>query len=426
MNSDDYPQGLLFGPDLQADVRARFCHIDHDGFGRRIFFENSGGALRLKSCIQAVVDVDSHPDCPGRPQRKARSLDEIIRKGKEDLRIIFNTDRGSLISRLSASQVMFDIIQAVAENVPGGNMVVSVLEHPSGFDSVAYYAEKTDRELRVLNSNPATGGIDVKEVARKVDKNTVLLSCMYSSNITGAVQDIRGMVEAARRIKPDLYVIVDAVQHAPHGPIDLSALDVDAMDMAPYKFFACRGAGIGWVSERCARLPHNRILCYSEDEWELGSVAPHQYAGFTAVVDHVCWIGGKFIRSGDRRTLFEEGMNRIKLQERALLHRALEGTDGLPGLRRIPGVKVQMDNPDLTRRDFIMALTFDRLDPAAAVHEYIKRGIHVTERKSPHHYSKRIVESFGLTGVVRVSPIHCNSPGEIDEFLKASAEIAAL
>lgn len=427
INTDDYKQGLFFSKELQEQVRERFCNIDHDSFGKRIFFENSGGALRLKSCLQAALDVDSQPDCPGRHQKQADVQGEKVTKGYEDLRIIFNTQKGSIITCLSASQVMFNIIQAIALNVKEGtNMVVSRLEHPSGFDSVEYYAERTGRELRVLQPNKATGRIDVDEVKRLVDKDTLLLSCMYSSNTTGGINDIPAIVKAAREIKPDIYIIVDAVQHAPHGLIDLSNLDIDAMDIAPYKFFACRGSGVGWVSERCAKLPHNRILCYSEDTWELGSTAPHIFAGYSAIVDHVTWIGSQFITSDDRRTLFEEGIKRIELQERALLHRTLEGTVDLPGLRHIPNIEVICDNPDLTQRDYILPIIFKNMDVTDAVKEYIKRGIYVFERKSPNHYSKRIVEAFDVEGVVRVSPIHCNSPEEVDVFLKASAEIAAL
>ena len=426
MNTNDFPKGQLFCPKMQKQVRDRFANVDSDSFGKRIFFENSGGALRLKSCIQAVVDIDSHPDCPGRHQAQADVLDAVVKKGYEDVRIIFNAHHGSIVTYLSASQVMFNIVGAIAENIEGRNMVVSVLEHPSAFDSVEYYAEKTGRELRVLQSNSATGGIDVEEVARKVDKDTVLLSCMYSSNTTGGVNNIAEMVKVARSIKPDIYIVVDAVQHAPHGLIDLQNLDIDAMDIAPYKFFGCRGSGVGWVSERCAKLPHNRILCYSQDTWELGSVAPHQYAGYSAIVDHVAWIGSQYIKSEDRRTLFEEGIHRIELQERGLLYRALEGTETLSGLRHIKNVKVICDNPDLTQRDFILPILFENIELTDAVVEYMKRGIYVFERKSPSHYSKRIVESFGLNGIIRVSPIHCNSPEEIDEFLKATTEIAQL
>ncbi len=426
MNPNEYPQGLLFEPDMQQKVRDCFCNMDEDMFGKRIFFENSGGALRLKSCIEAVVKYDSHPDCPGRHQKQADVLGELVTRGYDDLRIIFNTKKGSIATCLSASQVMFNIVQAIATNVPGKNMVVSVIEHPSAFDSVEYYAQRTNRELRVMQPNPVTGAVELSEVAKYVDKDTVLFSCMYSGNITGAVMDIPAMVKEVRRINPETYIIVDAVQHAPHGLIDLSKLDIDAMDIAPYKFFGCRGSGVAWLSERAAKLPHNRVLCYDEDVWELGSVAPAQFAGYSAIVDHVCWIGSCFIKSDDKRTLFEEGMHRIELQERGLLHRALEGNGKLPGLRQIKGVVPRCDNPDLTKRDFILPITFDNLDTTSAVKEYVKRGIYTFERKSPSHYSKRIVESIGLEGVIRVSPIHPNSPEEIDRFLEATMEIVKL
>lgn len=427
MNPNDFPKGILFSPELQQQVRERFCNVDADSFGPRAFFENSGGSLRLKACAETAIAVDTHPDCPGRHQKQADIQDAYVKQGYRDLYLMFGTQKGSIITCLTASQVMFNIIEAITQAIPGKNMVVSVLEHPSAFDSVQYYAERHGLELRVLRSNPAIGGVDVSEVERLVDKDTVLLSCMYSSNITGAVNDIPAFVKAARSIKPDLYIVVDAVQHMPHSAVDLEALDgIDAMNFAPYKYFGLRGSGVGWVSERCAVLPHNRILCYPKDTWELGSTAPHLFASYTAIVDHAAWIGSQFIESEDRRELFVEGMHRIELQERALLHRALEGTDELPGLRKIKGVRAQCDNPDLTQRDFILPVTFDNMDVTSAVEEYVKRGVYVFERKAPNHYSKRIVESFGLDGIIRISPIHCNSPEEIDQLLRASAEIAKL
>ena len=425
INPNDYPQGLMFSDEIRKQVRDRFCNIDHDDFGERVFFENSGGSLRLKACAESVK-VDTNPDCPGRHQKQADIQGAYVDKGYEDLRTIFGTDKGSIITMLSASQTMFNIIGAIAGAIPGKNMVVSCLEHPSGFDSVQYYAEKYNLELRVMQSNPATGGIDVSEVERLVDKDTVLLSCMYSCNITGAVNDIPAFVKAARAIKPDIYIVVDAVQHIPHAAVNVEELEIDAMDFAPYKFFGLRGSGIGWVSDRCSVLPHNRILCYPLGQWELGSTAPHLFANYSAIVDYVCWLGSQYLESDNRRDLFVEGMNRIELHERALLNRALEGTDKLPGLRAIKGLTVQCDNPDLTQRDFILPITFDNMDVTSAVKEYVKRGVYVFERKSPSHYSKRIVESFGLDGVIRVSPIHCNSKEEVDKFLQASAEIAAL
>ena len=35
------------------------------------------------------------------------------------------------------------------------------------------------------------------------------------------------------------------------------------------------------------------------------------------------------------------------------------------------------------------------------------------------------MESLGLTGAIRVSPLHCHSTQDIDDFLRVTAEIAA-
>ena len=47
------------------------------------------------------------------------------------------------------------------------------------------------------------------------------------------------------------------------------------------------------------------------------------------------------------------------------------------------------------------------------------------ERINTSIYSKRIVESLGQTGLIRVSPIHCHDFGDIDQYLKVTAAIAA-
>jgi len=58
------------------------------------------------------------------------------------------------------------------------------------------------------------------------------------------------------------------------------------------------------------------------------------------------------------------------------------------------------------------------------VREYEKRNVIVYERISSSLYSKRMLDSFGIDGAVRVSPLHCNSPADIDKFLQVTLEIA--
>jgi len=176
-----------------------------------------------------------------------------------------------------------------------------------------------------------------------------------------------------------------------------------------------------------AELDHPGIIGnYAGDPWEIGGAAPASFAAVSAIVDYVCWLGTQFTGEACRRAQFVEGMNRIKLQERALMNATLEGTNQQAGLRKIEGVNVHFDNPDLTQRDFIMAITFDNLDTATAVEEYQKRGVIVYDRVDSNWYSVRCLHPFGLSGVIRVSPLHCHNIDDVNKFLKASEEIAKL
>ncbi|KQP18123.1 aminotransferase class V-fold PLP-dependent enzyme [Pseudorhodoferax sp. Leaf267] len=418
-------KGELFDGALQAQIKARFLHVDHDMTGReRLFFDNAGGSFRLKAAVERFAAIDAVPDNPERIHEVAVFLQEVQARGTQDLRTILNAEGGSVYAALTASGAMFDMVRAIAENVPGTNLVTTALEHPSSFDAVQLYAQRLGKELRVAPANPATGGVDVDAIVNLVDADTTLLSVIYASNISGAKLDIAAIVRRARAIKPDLYIVVDAVQHAPHGLIDLQQTPVDGINIAPYKFFGCRGSGMAWVSDRAAVLPHHKLAGKKPNFWDLGSAAPWQFAVVTEIVDYVCWIGGQFTDSSDRRTLFVCGIEKIELHERALLSRLLDGSDATPGLRRLPRVQVFLDYEDLAKRDLILAIGIAGLEYAQAVREYERRGVIVYERVATSLYSKRMLDSFGLAGAVRVSPLHCHGVADIDRFLRITQQVA--
>ena len=423
---ENFRHGVLFDPQLSKEIKDRFYYVDEDpDFGRRLFFENSGGSLRLKASVQEQAKYQAFADCPERLHARSRELKKVQLRGIEDImQVILGAKGGALITEMTASQAMFQMVGAILENVEGDSAVTSVLEHPSAFDAVKYYCGKTGKEFRVAQANPKTGGIDVEEIRRVVTPGTCLLSIMYASNITGNIMDMEAIVKAAREINPDIYIISDAVQHAPHALMDVEELKLDGVNFAPYKFFGTRGMGYGYVSDRVAKLPHRKILQRPEDVWELGSPTPGNFAAMSAVVDYVCWIGGHFTDKTERRQLFAAGMERIHLQERALLWRMLEGSDKVPGLRHIPGVKVYVDTEDLSCRDLIVAMSIDGIDLSRCVQEYQKRGVTVFERLNTSVYSKRIVEAIGIEGAIRVSPLHCHTVEDIDRYLEITQELA--
>ena len=423
-------QKVLFDPALQAEIKDRFFYVNEDCRGRkRQFFENSGGSLRLKAAVEAKTKFEMIPDCPERVHDISLMLKEVKAKGIRDImEVIFGAEpgHGALVTELTSSQVMFQMVRAIMEGAGWGtNAVTTSIEHPSAYDSVELYCRRTGREFRVAMADPQEGGVRTEEILSKIDKDTVLLSVMSASNISGYLFDMETICREARKISPDIFIVSDCVQHMPHGVLEVAKLGLDACNFAPYKAFGIRGCGYGYVSDRVAVMEHHKLLAKPEKEWELGTFPHPNFAAISAVVDYVCWLGAKFSSETDRRALFCAGMERIHLQEHSLLIHMMEGTDKVPGLRHIPGVEVYLDSSDDLDRDLISAIGIRGLGYTEAVAEYYKRGVTVFERINTSLYSKRIVESLGLTGCIRVSPLHCHDTADIEDFLKVTAQIAA-
>lgn len=425
----DTRNGVFFSDEYQEYLKSQFSYADSDPeYGHRLFFENSGGSLRLKQAVEIKRELEEFPDCPERTRGRGKDLGVFVSQGtKEIMNIIFGTSNGALVTDLTASQTMFHAVSTILDNVKWGtNAVTTQLEHPSAHDAVEYACIQTGREFREIPANPVTGGIEVEEVLRHVDENTVLVSVMAASNISGNIMDIKEISRRVHEINPDIYVISDAVQHAPHCVIDVEDWDVDVCNFAPYKFFGVRGCGFAYVSHRVANMFHAKLLFKAPDVWALGTPAPGNFAAMMAVIDYVCSIGRHFAPNiQGARELFIEGMNRIHLQERALLHRMLEGTNEVPGLRHIPGVRVYTDIEDLTKKDLIVAMSIDGIGLSELAEEYMHHGITVFERLRSSQYSERIIRTLNIKeGAIRVSPLHCHGKKDIDEYLRVTRSIA--
>ena len=420
--------GNLFDATELNELRKKFKYVDAQANGKkRVFFDNAGGSLRLIDAEERFHAIDLHPDASEHLNTLALELLDIENKGREDIRTLFNAKHGAIATGYTASQLMMEAVRIVSENVKGTNVVTTCLEHPSSFDAMSMYAEKYGRELRVAKANPITGGIDTEEVISLIDKDTAIVSVMAASNISGHIMDIAAIAKQAKAINPDIIVISDAVQHAPHGTIDPENDGIDVMNFAPYKFFGIRGFALMYISDRVKDWPHHRLLGSPSDNWEIGSPGTANFAAMSAIVEYVCGLGTKAAAQAfDRRQLFEAGMKRIADHERALLELMLEGTETAPGLRHIPGINVKMDDPDLNKRDLIIGIEFANMDAVKAREELEKRGVVAFERMGNSIYSARMLEQFNSPGVVRMSPLHVNTPEEITFFLNVCAEVAAL
>lgn len=416
----------FFPEALQSQLNDRFYFLKQDVYGEdRIFFENAGGSLRLKAAVDAQTKYSAFPDCPERNHDVAIDIRNVIAEGTEDIRLFLNAKDGAIASALTASKLMFEIITAVAAAKSGGNIVTTAIEHPSSYDACQLACEQYRHELRVAKADPASGSIPLSNILDLVDEQTVLVSVILTSNITGAMHDIKTYAKAIKEKNPETVIVVDAVQGAPHGVIDADSWEVDALTIAPYKMFGNRGIGYAYLSDRIASLPHHRLLATAANNWNVGSPTPAHFAGFTEIINYICHIGSYYSESTDRRSLIVEGMKRIHRQEQAILHRFINGSSKVLGITDMEGVTIHFEKANGIHQDLILALTFESMSCSDAVKEYGEYNILVYAREASSHYSKRILDAVELDAIVRVSPVHCHTIEDVDAFLKVTQQITS-
>ncbi len=348
----------LFSPDLLKEIRSKFHYVENSLYGgERIFLDSVSGALRLKKMTdRAGSEIKSYAQ-KSRIDPASRHFAAVKERFKKDARLFFGANSGHIIPAMSGTHTIYRCVNAVcsAYQDAGKNIVTSNLEHPAVFESSQQFAEKYNLERRVADFDRNTGIVPVENVLNLVDRDTCLLALIHGSNITGGVNDIGKIVRKARSINPEIYVVVDGVQYAPHRLIDVEELDVDAYIISGYKIYCKKGSGIGYINERFDELPHWQLRERPAGEWAIGAEDESTYAGFSAVISYLKWLGGELIDaaggrrsieekskldkrdSSDERRKIEIAMKKISAHTRGLMNLALTG---IRGLRKMENVEV--------------------------------------------------------------------------------------
>ena len=119
--------------------------------------------------------------------------------------------------------------------------IVSVGEHASVYETAKKFKENGFKIAELsLNNN---GCVSVDEFKNLMTVDTAFISVMMVSNETGAINDIKSIVSAARKVNPKVLVHVDAVQAFGKIKIDLEELGVDYMTLSSHKVEGPKGVG---------------------------------------------------------------------------------------------------------------------------------------------------------------------------------------
>jgi selenocysteine lyase/cysteine desulfurase len=245
---------------------------------------------------------------------------------------------------------------------------------------------------------------------------------IHTSQLTGYQLDLAGIVRAVRAVAPKCFVIVDGIQAAPHGALDVASYGCDAYVFSAYKAYSRLSTGFGWLSPRLSQVQHEHMQGKPETYWEFGSRDPGIFAAHSAVVDYLAWLGSRYSATTDRRQRIVAAGEAMARHETALLQLLLFGDGEIKGLSQRP--RIELIGPaDLAGRQGIVSFRLAGLSSPDLVSALAERGIR-THARITDAYSGHILDELGLPDCLRVSFCHYNTPDEVRLLLTALEDIA--
>ena len=411
-----------------AALRAQFPALQRHVAGRQaIYLDGPGGTQAPERVINAMADYLRRGSSNlGGPFLTSRETDAVTEAAREAMADLLRARRPEeIVFGQNMTSLTFSASRAIARTwQPGDEIIVTRLDHDANIAPWLLAAEDRGVNVRWLDFHPDECTLALDELPGLLNERTRLVAVNYASNAVGTISDVAQVAKLAHAVGALVYV--DAVHYAPHGPIDVQALDCDFLACSVYKFFGPHTGVLYGKYEHLDSLMAYKVRPSSNQppgKWETGTQSFESLCGVTAAVEYLADAAG----SGNpnekwpRRERLARSMRAIKLVETNLSRHFLQCAAAMPGLR-VYGIT---DPARLEERTPTFAVSLDGFSAAELAALLGEQGIFVWHG---HYYAVAVMERLGTLdsgGLVRIGFAHYNTVEEIDLLFATLEDPAA-
>jgi cysteine desulfurase family protein (TIGR01976 family) len=390
-----------------------------------IFLDNPAGTQVARTVLDRVKDylVEHNANHEGAfaTSRESDALVEQARQAVADFlnasssqEIVFGPNMTSLTFNLSRSLVRtFN---------PGDTLVVTRLDHDANITPWVMAAQDRGCNVMWVDFHPEDGTLDMQDLQRAIEHKPRLVAVGYASNALGTINPVDKIIQMAHEVGSLVYI--DAVQYAPHGPIDVQKLGCDFLVCSSYKFFGPHMGVLYGRYDLLDRLTAYKVRPAPQDppgKFETGTGNFEGMCGVLGALEYLEWVGETFGEEhaeryageySGRRLSFKKGMSAIRSYEFELSQALLDILEETPGVT-VYGIT---DRKRLEERVPTCAFTLKGKSPRQVAEELDEANIYVWDG---NYYALEVTKRLGLEesgGMVRVGPVHYNTVEEINKF----------
>jgi cysteine desulfurase family protein (TIGR01976 family) len=410
-------------------IRAGFPALSQALGGRPVvFLDNPGGTQVHHTVIEAVADYLAHHNANhGGAFATSQRSDAILNEAHAAMADMLNAaSPDEIVFGPNMTTLTLGVSRALARDLgPGDEIVVTWMDHDANISPWLLVAEDRGATVRWADFDVEDYTLDMEGLRKLINERTQIVAVGYASNALGTVNDVATIIQWAHDV--GALAFVDAVQYAPHGPIDVGSLGCDLLVASAYKFF---GPHLGVLYGRCELLEQLRaykVRPASDSPPGKFETGTQNHEGTLAAINYLAALGEKYGASyaadcGDltgRRLHLRTGMAAIRAYDHALSAALLTELETLPGVR-IHGIT---DRARLNERVPTVSFTWGDRHPREIAAALGEQGIFTWDG---NFFALAVTQRLGLEergGLVRIGAVHYNTVEEIERLGRALRKI---
>ena len=244
--------------------------------------------------------------------------------------------------------------------------------------------------------------MDLKQIESLITERTKIVAMTQVSNVLGRKYPVQAV--AAMAHKKGAVMVVDGAQSTPHMPVNVQELGADFFAFSGHKVYGPMGIGVlygkrdllDWMPPF---LSGGDMVDRVSFEKTTFAPVPLKFEAGTANFVGAIALGEavRYVRQFDAAE--------VEAHERALLLRATEG------LERIPGLRIYGTTPD---KCAIVSFNVEGVHPYDMGMILDKLGIAV---RTGQHCAEPVMTHYGVTGMCRASFAMYNTLAEADALV---------
>jgi cysteine desulfurase family protein (TIGR01976 family) len=387
-----------------------------------VFLDGPGGTQVPQRVIDAISDYlhrDNANTCGA--YATSRHTDAVIAAARSAIGDFLNCAPDETVIGPNMTTLTFAMSRAIGRELSAGDeILLTHLDHDANI-SPWRAIEERGVTIRMVDVNDSDCTLNLDDLRSKLSARTKLVAVGLASNAVGTINPVAEIVRLAHQHGALTYI--DAVHYAPHGLIDVRALDCDFLVCSTYKFFGPHMGVLYGKREHLARLHPYKVRANTDavpSRWEWGTLNHECIAGITACVDYLADLGRRANPSAtNRRAAIVAAHEAIHRHERALMEALISGLVLIPGLK-LYGIT------DPAR--------FDQRCPTLAVriagHTPLQLATKLGDRSfftwDGNYYALNLTERLDVEkdgGFLRIGLVHYNTMEEVERLLAALKEI---